>query len=185
MKRDSIEKFIQEHRQEFDDSIPSLKVWAEIDRQLHDAAPSQAKVFRLHWVRLASVAASVIILIAFGMGIGFQLSGSDESDPATLASVSPEYAEMEQYFTRSINDRMAQLANYEQGESVIDDLEQIDEVMIELQEELKDCPKGGEERIVENLIRTYQAKIAILERVLERMETNQPTENPKENEISI
>jgi hypothetical protein len=185
MKRDSIEQFIQDHRQEFDDAVPSLKVWAEIDRQLQDEAPSRTKVVRLRWVRLASIAASVVILIAFGMGVGFYLSDSTSSEPVTLASVSPEYAEMEQYFTRSINDRMARLAHYEQGESVINDLEQIDEVMKELQEELRNCPIGGEERIVENLIRTYQVKIAILERVLERMETNQPTEIAQEDEISI
>jgi len=184
MKRDSLEQFIHDHRDAFDDAVPNLKVWAEIDRKLQDA-PARKGRLRSHWVKLATMAASIALFLTMGMGIGYYLSQSANTEPATLASVSPEYAEMERYFTNSINDRMARLANYEQGETVINDLEQIDEVMKELQEELRNCPEGGEEKIVENLIRTYQAKIAILERVLDRMEINQPTENATENEISI
>ncbi len=185
MKRDSLEQFIQQNRAAFDDATPSLKVWAELDRQLQKEPEEQAPRLHTQWVRLASIAASVAILIAFGMGMGYYLSQTTAQDSVSLASVSPEYAEMEKYLTNSIDDRMARLANYEHEEGIINDLEQIDEVMAELQEELRNCPKGGEEKIVENLIRTYQAKIAILERVLNRMELNQPVENRTENEISI
>lgn len=184
MKRDSLEQFIQDHRTEFDDAIPSLKVWAEIDRQLHDNSAPRKSV-RVRWVRMVSVAASIALLVTAGIGVGFYLSNNAADGVGTLASVNPEYAEMEQFYTQSINDRMARLANFEQGDAVLNDLSQIDEVMEELQEELKTCPQGGEDKVVENLIRTYQAKIAILERVLERMEQNQPTDNTKEDEISI
>ena len=34
MERDTLERFILDHREELDTAIPSLKVWANLDQQL-------------------------------------------------------------------------------------------------------------------------------------------------------
>ena len=70
---------------------------------------------------------------------------------------------------------------------VLADLEQLDLTMQELRQELLRAPKGQEEQIIENLIRSYQTKVQILERVLERVQsTQQPnTLKPLDNEVSI
>jgi hypothetical protein len=58
--------------------------------------------------------------------------------------------------------------------------------MLELREELLNAPEGKEEEIINNLIKTYQTKVSILERVLERVQsTNHKKVNHNENEISI
>ncbi len=62
--------------------------------------------------------------------------------------------------------------------------------MEELRLELEVAPRGAEEQIVTNLIRSYQIKVKILERVLERIGSEVPVTEPvakkkKSNEISI
>ena len=62
--------------------------------------------------------------------------------------------------------------------------------MDELRLELEVAPRGAEEQIVTNLIRSYQIKVKILERVLERIGSDNPASQPevknkKSNEVSI
>ena len=96
---------------------------------------------------------------------------------------------MVRYYESEIDRRIQQVASYRHGASVLQDIEQLDTAMEELRRELRSAPAGKEDEIVENLIRSYQTKIAILERVLERIETtsdeNEPLIKPASNEISI
>ncbi|MDV7393244.1 hypothetical protein RZS08_17865, partial [Arthrospira platensis SPKY1] len=63
------------------------------------------------------------------------------------------------------------------------DLLQLDEFYQELQLELDRAPKGSEEQIIQAMIRNHQIKLDILERVLEKVQTNNP--KTTENETSI
>ena len=54
---DRLEKFINQNRDQFDDKVPNLKVWADIEKRLD---PPQAK--RGSIKRMLSIAASVLIL---------------------------------------------------------------------------------------------------------------------------
>jgi len=188
MKRDNLEQFIHQNRDAFDDALPSLKVWAEIDRALNQQEPSVRR--GRPWRRYLAIAASVVLLVLSGVGVGVYLGPAAQSSQAVaLSDVAPQYAGMERQFQQQIDQRLARLARYGQNEAVVQDLEQLDKVMKELQAELQYAPKGQEQQIVENLMRTYQAKIAILERVLQRLQEANPLpeELPKSNndEVSI
>jgi len=183
MQRDSLEKFVLENREAFDDAIPSLKVWGEIDRSVN-----RREARRITLRRSLRIAAGVLFLLFAGALAGHYLSGLEEENPvAVLENVAPEYFEMAQYYEGEISSKEKQLAAYQQGETVLEDFAQLDEAMEELKEELLHAPKGQEEQIVENLIKNYQTKIQILERVLERIQsnTNQEQFKPADDEISI
>jgi len=181
---DNLEKFIGEHRDSFDDAIPSLKVWAAIDR-----ATNKREARRVQLWKSMKVAAAVVVLLLSGGIAGSYLSQSNSSASAMaiLNEAAPEYFEMEEYFQKEINQRVGQLVSYEPNSPVIKDLEQIDQAMEDLKKELAHAPKGQEAAIIENLIQNYQMKIAILERVLERIHYNSNQENlkTKDDEISI
>ncbi len=188
MKRDNLEQFIHQNREAFDDAVPSLKVWAEIDRAIH-LQPHRVRKKR-SWMSRLALAASIALLVLSGVGIGLYMGASNAGSPTVaLSDISPQYEGMEQQFQHEIDQRMARLAHYEQDEAVLQDLDQLDQAMHELQKELKYAPKGQEQQIVENLIRSYQAKIAILERVLQRLQEADPVpeELPKttSDEVSI
>ena len=182
MHKDQLESFITEHRESFDDAVPALKVWANIDRQLE--APKQIRLRRWKMVRMA---AAVTILLAIGGVLGSYFTQVQSQNPtAMLDGRYPEYQEMAQYYQDEISRQVKLVSNSGQADpELFTDLEQIDATMAELKEELLDAPRGQEQEIVENLIKTYQTKLAILQRVLERMNQSNNQLNNSEDEISI
>lgn len=181
--QDNLEQFVRANREAFDDARPSLKVWADIDRALE-----QKKSRPFQWRRILQSVAAVLLLLVAGGLIGHQFSrGSVENNATeTLARISPELAELEAHYNQQINAKFAKLANYPQQETVKADLAQIDETMDELRNEIVKAPAGMEKEIVTNLLRSYQLKVQILERVLERIQANEDGLNkPNINETSI
>lgn len=182
MQRDHLEQFILEQRDAFDDATPGLQVWGAVSQELE-----RRQSRRLSLWRIGRAAAAVMVLLACGALIGVYFTGNQGPQAASLESIAPQYAEAEAYYQRQIHQKYQQLAAYRRDDIVEKDLARLDEVMQELRRELLIAPKGKEEEIVEDLIRSYQAKVSILERVLGRLqeaspEINKPT---KYGETSI
>ena len=182
---DPLESFIHTHRESFDAETPDLRVWAAIEQQV----PAQsAKTVPMHWSRNLLRAAAAVALLVTGIGIGVWYGQSNTSAQGGMAmsDVSSEYAELEHYYQRDITakkEKLATLASY-RDESLDDDLLQMDQVMSELRQELANVPPGNREQIVRAMIENYKAKAAILERVLEHLEQQQPaTTNSGNHEV--
>ncbi|HQU59040.1 MAG: hypothetical protein KDD02_04310 [Phaeodactylibacter sp.] len=177
MQRDHLEQFVLDNREAFDDAIPGLQVWGGITREL-----DKRRRRRLIAWRITQIAAAISILLVCGALLGeyaFNLRGRQT---ASLEQIAPHYAELEAYYQKQIQQRSTQLASYSYDASVERDLSQLDKAMQELREELAHAPKGSEEEIIENLIKNYKAKAAILERVLDRLKTAEPGEEQPEEE---
>ena len=182
MHKNNIESFIKNNREEFDQALPSLKVWADIDKALEQ---KNARRFTI-W-RATRVAAAVVLLMVSGALISNYWQSSRETELASsIETANPEYAEMVQYYTDQVNNKYQQLVSLNAAVNVEEDLQQVDQVMEELKAELKDAPKGSEEQIIASLVMSYQTKVEILERVLERIQTtNRKSLKPEDDEISI
>lgn len=177
---DNLEKYIRENRESFDTGLPGLEVWAKIDRSL-ERSPSR----RIVWMKRLRVAASIVVLLAAGGAIGAHLN-STSNKVDSLAGVSPEYAEMERYFSSQVTEKMAKLAAYRQDGFVRGDIQDLDAVYEDLKTELKDAQPGTEEQIIQAMIENYQTKIDILEQVLEKVQTTKSTNLKTEgDEISL
>lgn len=168
----TLEDFIHTNRSDFDTETPDLRVWAAIDQ----AIPKRAT--KIIWFpgshHIVRIAAAVALLIA-GVNIGIWYAGSQVEPGMAMSDLSPEYAELEQYYQRDISakqDKLASFASY-RDENVTEDLMQMDNVMNELREELANVPPGNREQVVRAMIENYKAKAAILERVLERLDQRQ------------
>lgn len=178
---DRLEQFVVQNREELNPAIPSLKVWSEIDKALEDQRPV-ARI-RPMW-RMLRIAASVVVLLAVGAVIGmYAYQYTHPATLPTLAGIAPEYAELERYYTAQVSNRLQELSRINQEGTVQPDLQQLDELYKELQQELDKAPKGSEEQIIEAMIRNYQIKLDILERVLEKIQANNP--KTADNETSI
>ncbi|NUO01186.1 MAG: hypothetical protein HUU01_11285 [Saprospiraceae bacterium] len=184
MQRDFLEQFIKDNREAFDDATPNLKVWADVSKTL-DARPPQAK--RVVMWSKARVAAAIVALVTAGALFGSYLTRvNDQEAVASAELVSPELIEAEQYYNGEVQKRYSQLANYQYDKSVDQDLQQIDQIMEELRADLAEAPKGMEEEIISNLIKSYQTKIRILERVLDRTQsTHSKTSKSASDEVGI
>lgn len=169
-RRDQLESFIREHREALDSEVPDLKVWAELTRQIPEAKPL---IVHVNWRRsLLSIAASIALLLA-GVTAGIWYARSGEAPAMAMSDVSNEYAELENYYRRDIAGKQQKLASFtgSQPAEVHEDMEQLDGVMSELQQELANVPAGNREQVVRAMIENYKAKSAILERVLQRLES--------------
>jgi hypothetical protein len=184
---DPLEDFIRCHRADFDTAIPAAGAWSGIAEQLapdrRDDKPTRSMPLRISWQRqLLRVAASVGLLIV-GIGIGMWYmrpdGGFSQDSTASLSRVSPEYAEMEQFYQRDIAvkyQKVTQVAGQQQ-EVITQDLQQLDQAMAELRYELEQAPPGNREQIVRAMIDNYKTKVSMLERVLEYIE---PAESPQQ-----
>ncbi|GJM33144.1 MAG: hypothetical protein DHS20C18_21450 [Saprospiraceae bacterium] len=182
MQHDKLEQYIQTNREAFDFGVPSLKVWAEIDSALE---AKKGKVRHLR--RVVGIAATVAFLLVSGGVIGsFFTKNTNATELASLETIDPELAKIEAYYQGQFNQKYKVLASVPHDESIDQDIEQIDASMEELRLALVNAPAGSQQRIVENLIRTYQLKVQVLERVLQRLQSGEDTiTKPKDDEKKI
>lgn len=176
---DRLEKFIRQNREQFDDKVPNLKVWTDIEKRLD---PPQAK--RISMKRILSIAASVLILLSTGAFLGNYFTADGNNSIAEIESELkgyPEYGKKEKVFQQEIKNKKAQLASFNYDTAINDDLVDLDKTLAELKAELKDVPKGSEEQVLQAMLKNYETKVAILEIVLEKIALTQ-TKRDKKNE---
>lgn len=174
MPSDRLEGFIRHNRDAFDAATPDLRVWAAVEKNLPAPGP------RIGWSRYLMRAAAAVALLIVGAGLGLWYAGEQnmQHNGMTLGQVSGEYAELENYYQRDIAAKQQQLVAFVGNNADVEqDLLQLDAVMQELQQELAHVPPGNREQVVRAMIENYKAKAAILERVLERLQT--PNSLPK------
>jgi hypothetical protein len=182
---DALERFIRQHRSAFDEHLPDPRIWEGVSQAL----PSRP-AFRVQWLRHIRLAAAAVALLVAGIGIGLWYSSVQTQPPTALAlgQVSPEYAELEDYFQREIQSRkmrLNHLTTYGQA-TIWEDLRQMDAAMAELQAELAQVPPANRAPVVRAMIENYKARLAILERVLQYLEQhNKPTNSTSDDAEKI
>ena len=179
---DMLEQFIRNNREALDSETPDLKVWSQVIKSI-PFAPKRG-LFVSWRQTLVRVAASLALLLA-GVAGGIWYAQSDEPPTMAMSEISNEYAELETYYKRDIASKRKKLASFtgSQPAEVYEDMDQLDDVMEELQHELAGVPSGNREQVVRAMIENYKAKAAILERVLERLESSKmETKNSDNND---
>lgn len=191
MQRKDLEQFIHNHRDAFDDARPSLKLWAEIEKELDGPEAKSPKVRQMRTRRpWYQVAAAIAVLLTLG-GFGGAYLSQQQSGPTAqemIDEIAPDFAEMERYYNEQIATNYARLTAYTQDPEIDADLAQMDKAMAELRADLADAPPGREAFIINELMESYRLKLDILQRILDRIETNgniSKPNNANNNETSI
>ena len=169
---DTLECYIRQNREELDTAIPNEGLWRAIEKTIPNSTRPAAKIVHFPWQRrLMRVAASLALLMA-GIGIG-NWYAQYSTGGMEMADVSSEYAELEQYYQSDIAVKQQKLASFtgNRPTEIKVDLEQLDQMMQELRQELSDVPPANREQVVRAMIENYKAKTAILQRVLEDLDT--------------
>ena len=176
MMKDNLEKFIKENRSSFDKDIPSLKVWAEIDKNLSSPKSKPRNIWGF-----AKIAASVLILLFAGAAGGEYFTKSPDDTAAIIARVNPDFADMSQYYAQEVSLKLNELKQYNYEPFIEDDIKELDVFLEELKTELKNAPRGSEESIINAMIKNQQTKLSILEQILKLQSINQ-AQNSNNNE---
>lgn len=180
-----IEFFIEKNRADFDSAQPSEQVWGNIEKALKFR---NEPLLVVSWQRqlLRAAAAITLILSCFGAGIWYARSGGNlPKSEMALSDVSPEYAELEEFYKRDIAGKQEKLAQFASERQTVDgDIAQLDQMMNELKNELAHLPPGNREQVVRAMIENYKSKAAILEKVLEHLDNQQQQHsNSKKHEV--
>jgi len=164
MKDEQLERFIRDHREAFDHADPPSHLWTVIRRELEPPAPARVIPFLRRWHYAA--AASILILIGAGIGWWFAPRLAPAPDPQYA-----EFQEAEAYYRQRIAQKVSRLEALDALPGVAPDLEEIAGSIAELKEELDQVPPAHRPELIHSLIRSYQVKLELLERVLNHHES--------------
>lgn len=169
----NIEKIIQDNRSTFDSNEPNAGHFDRFDQKLEKKfSPKKKRAFTFY-LKIAAV---------FALGLMSTLwlvekisTGPVQHGKASIAlsDISPDYAEVETFFTTSINNSLNDLGPYlEENEELKNELlgsefQQLDSLYQDLQKELAANP--NDEQIIDAMIMHYQTKLEIISTVLNQL----------------
>lgn len=175
MQEDKLKNFIDQHRDEFETELPHRMVWENIEKRLHPAGRTRS-IWNIVPM-IYKVAASGLILVALGVGIGFKIQ---QTKDFTYAIQNPnsrkEFREAEAYYTSQIDYKLSELNTLKPDASILDDLNQIDQISTELKLELVKNPDQDQSMLIQQMMQQYQQKLNVLNKILSKI---QQKENEK------
>ena len=163
-----LEKILRDHKDQFDDYEPQdghfenflEKLNHQKKRNIFESIPNFLKV------------AVIITFVIFSGLVGYQIRNM-QGNHLGLGAISPEYKEVEAFYTANINNQLGmlkQLGNFDkkQHQSILsEELKDMDERYSQLKKELKLHP--DDDRIIQAMIEYYQVKTSILNRIIEQL----------------
>lgn len=167
---DDLEKFIIEHREEFDDRLPTKDVYQRIARKVNPVESNiGARPSMISWL---SRAAAFSVILASGIVIGYYVN-LGKNNPVVEDQKFIDYVNVEKQYVKDINHKMNVLKTHSVDPQVDQDLMQLDQVFQELKTELYKGKNINNDKIIEALIMNYQVKVDILEKVLSKVQSNE------------
>ncbi len=167
---DFLEKFVQNHREQFDDDFHSKKVWNRISTEM--SPPSESK--KHIWWKVAAV---------FFLMSTLALMWDKLQAPTSSLEASAHYEEFklaEDYYVNLIAERRQQLEQLN-GEDLtrefLQDLDQLDQLYEDLGDRFEGA--GDDRKIIDAMINNLQLRLEILNRqieILDRLRDNEDEE---------
>lgn len=174
--KDRLEQFISDHRDQFDLHEPDPNLWQGIESGITSRKLTGRTSRTTGWRTILWRAAAVLIIFAAGYMLQGILQHSNvisERNEEKIIQEIPELQEASMYYTSLIDEKIREIEplikdNPELGETLQQDLSELDSVYSELQKDLLDNIANDE--VVEAMIQNYVLKIQILEDLLDYME---------------
>ncbi len=186
MSKDNIDKLFENLNNDFDIEVPNLGHQQRFLDKLNseDKIASAGSPKRSLWKPIISVAASLVLMFALFFGTQQEASAKD------LASISPEMAETQNFFTTAISYELAKLNNETSPETKIlvdDALKQIETLESEYELLKEDLTESGDDkRVIYAMISNFQNRIDLLQNVLQKIEEiKQLKQTTNENSTTI
>jgi len=179
---DRLEKFVKQHREQFDLHEPDPSIWLKINPD-NKAVAEERRPMR--WLRIAAVVA--MIFAGSTAGIYF-LTGERADTDLYSSELYMEIIETEQYYSQMVSDRYNELKPFLASDPVAKemlttDMEELDEVYNELKEDLKDNASNPE--VIEAMILNYRVKLEILEDLLNQLKEKENQDYEKDESYSL
>lgn len=165
---DDLDNLFKEKQDCWDIAEPANDHQARFLHKLNSAKAKKTKVRSLDWWKPLLVAASIVAIISIVMLTPNQSSGKE------LAAVSPEMQQTQDFFTQAIEKELYSLRQEQSPltEALIKDalkqLNVLEKDYDKLKEDLADS--GEDRRVIHAMISNFQARIDLLNQVLDEIE---------------
>lgn len=179
--KSNLENIISENREFFNDAEPLDGHFDRFEKKLDKEFGTKKKFnFRIVWQVAAAVA---FTFLAINQAVIYFTP--NESQNTNLASVSPEYGEIETYYVSAINSGLTNwnslkkegVLSTEEKSMLNDELKEFDTTFKSLQEELKANP--DDERVINAMIEFYQSKLNVITIIIENIKEVKRIKNEK------
>lgn len=184
-EEDYIEKLITNRLEELNNEEPPAGHFDRFEARLR--AESRKKV--ISWQKVWQIAAAVVFVLLAGNQVRLWMA-PDEKQVITLAGISPEYAEVEYFYTRSIQDGIATwndlartgLVPEEENRIMQEEFKEFERRFEEIQKEFEAHPQ--DERVIQAMLEYYQAKLSVITMIVNKLqEVKQYKESSHETKL--
>jgi len=178
MKKDNLEKFILDKREEFNQDKPSSRVWDQIEANLEQENQDK-KLIRLRWYSQAWKAAAVFLLMISAFLLWDRYNLSEDMAARQPAKTEINFQEVEVYYTSMIDQKRDLVETFQINESGIkesfkSDLKHLDSLYNDLGNELKET---GNQKVTDAMINNLKLRIHILDEQLTILEQLKKTKD--------
>ena len=180
-KTDKIEELILENLEGLNDNEPMEGHFERFEARLKLQNKKKKINLSMVWKVAAVIVFAVLltnqVYIYFSNGNqGLLSSKLNKTSEFTLASVSPEYKEVEFYYTNAINVGLNQwnalksegLISDEEQNMMNDELKEFEDLQKSLQTDLKANPH--DERVINAMLEYYQAKLGVINMIVAKLQ---------------
>ena len=169
MKKNTFEKFVHEHRDEFDDKSPSENVWKEIFHALFGSKSNS------RWNSVSIWRAAAIVL----MGVSVYLFFNKQLPLKEVKSLAnqQDFKDIESFYTAQISEKVALISN--EGlfadDSFTQDLQKLEAMYTVISEEMKKHPS---EKVKDALVLNMLVRIDLLNQQIQKLEESKEKKDP-------
>jgi hypothetical protein len=173
MNKDYLDSFFETAKDDFDVEEPSANHKQRFLEKLNDKGElyptSEIRQRRRLWIPLLGVAASILLVITLGLSLT-----SQDNELRDLASVSPEMAKTENFFTVTISEELYKLENESSPETqkliqdAITRLTNLEKAYEKLKKDLNES--GDDKRVIFAMITNFQTRIEVLKNTLQEID---------------
>lgn len=175
---DKLEKFINQNKGTFDSDEPSDDLWNRIEHEL----PTEEKT---SWWSYWKVAAMLFLFSTVVLLVDRFEQPEQPIDQTT--ALSEEFAEAEQFYSRLISERKAQIDSYQiHGDlhrEFLDDMNELDDLYLELRSTFES--KKGDQKLIDAMISNLRLRMRIMDRQIEILERLDEYADESEETASI
>ncbi len=168
---DNIEKLINDHLDELNQAEPPAGHFERFESRLK----AEKKVKKINWSLVGKVAATVVFAF-LAVNQARMWFTPKEKAPVTLASISPEYAEVEFFYTSSIQNGIESwqkltdsgIISETENEIMQQELKEFERRYEEIQNEFQANP--NDERVIHAMLTYYQAKLNVITMIVNKLQ---------------
>jgi len=183
-----LDKILQENRSVLDSHEPDEGHFERFESKLIDF---HAKKNTFSFSYLLKAAAVAVLVVLSGLWVYDNINTRTSNQGIALSEVSPEYNEVEIYYTQLVNQKYNELNQFQfidsaQKSILMQELTEMDDMYEVLKKDLTTNP--NDERVINAMIKHYQLKVEVMNQIVHQLEqakniNNQNSDNYESTEI--